>query len=101
MFMSLLGNVASAIIGTVAMPMAMLVWHLVFDFILGATFNPINVIASYVLMFWGSCFVELMTLQDLFGYSKKQLWIPILVGNFITYVLAAKYTSFPVKLPNL
>jgi len=91
MILSLIGNTASTIVGVAIMPMAMLGWHLVFDFILGSAFNPVNIIASYIIMFTGSCFVEFFALKIWFKYQKKELLMPILIGNFTTYVLAALY----------
>ncbi len=91
MILSFIGNTVSTIIGIIFIPIAMLGWHVVFDFILGATFNPVNIAASYMIMFAGSCLVEFFILKFWFKYTKKDLLTPILIGNFTTYVLASMY----------
>jgi hypothetical protein len=90
--MSCIGNAASVIIGTILMVITMaLAWHSFFDQFLGGTFHIVNWVATYILMYLGSCFIELITLRIIFRYTIKQLLIPSLVGNFLTYILAAAY----------
>lgn len=93
--MSCIGNTASVLIGTIvmvsAMPLWHLLWHLFFDKLLERTFNIYNNIASWILMYLGSCFIELAVLRLLFKYKTNQLMIPIVVGNAITYMLLVVY----------
>jgi hypothetical protein len=89
--MSLIGNAVSVAIGTVAAGVAMVGWHALFDTILGGTFHPVNIVATWVLMWLGSALIELVALKIFFRYSWKQLLAPVLIGNFITYVVTMVY----------
>lgn len=95
LFMSLVGNIISALFGTIIMAFAMIGWHFVFDQFLGGTFNIINSIASIVLMCLGSALIELVALRLLFSYTFKQLAVPVFLGNSISYILVVMY-----KFPN-
>ena len=75
----------------------MVMWHLTFDYFLGGTFSIYNIIANYILMCLGSSLIELGVLRLFFKYTNQQLCIPILVGNFTTYILTAIY-QFPKEL---
>jgi hypothetical protein len=85
--MSFIGNAISALLGTAIMTFAMLIWHFPLDILLGGTFHIVNIIATYILMCLGSAFIELLSIKLLFRYSFKQLWVPVLIGNILTYVL--------------
>lgn len=91
--MAIFGNIASTIIGTFIMTFGMLLWHLPADFILSGTFDIFNVIATYVLMYLGSCLIELVTIKLIFRYTIKQLIPPVFIGNLATYILAALYKA--------
>ena len=91
LIISVVGNAASAGVGTLIMAIAMLGWHYLFDQIFGGTFNPVNNIVTVVVMFIGSCTIEYAVIRLIFGYRSKHLWIAILVGNFITYLLVMMY----------
>lgn len=71
------------------MAFAMLLWHMTFDEILGGTFSVYSIIANYTLMYLGSSFIELLTIKAVFQYPTRQLWVPVFVGNFLTYALVA------------
>lgn len=86
--MSCIGNAASALLGAFIMTLAMLLWHFAFDRLLGGTFSIYNRIATFVFMYLGSSLIEFFVIKKLFRYPSKQLWPPILIGNFITYVWA-------------
>lgn len=83
---SLIGNLVSGIIGTFVMMWAMLAWHLVADnFVPHATFDPINWVATYILMCLGSVLIETWTIKMIFQDTIKRLFIPLLIGNLLTY----------------
>lgn len=84
---SLIGNLASAVIGTIVTTIGMLGWHYVFDSLMGGTFNPVNQLVTMAVMFIGSSLIEYISIRLFFGYKSKQLWVAILVGNIITYLL--------------
>jgi hypothetical protein len=89
LLMSCVGNIVSFFIGTLVTAVAMIGWHAIFDRFLDGTFNTTNFVATYIIMFLGTCFIELLTIKWLFRYEFKQLYIPVLVGNLVTYLLAA------------
>ena len=83
---SAIGNLVSGLIGTFVMMWAMLLWHLLFDnFVPHATFDIINWVATYMLMCLGSVFIETLTIKLIFKDTIKRLFIPLLIGNLLTY----------------
>ncbi|MCB0734506.1 MAG: hypothetical protein H6608_12480 [Flavobacteriales bacterium] len=87
---SVIGNLVSGLIGTFVMMWAMLIWHLLADqFVPDATFDLINWVATYVLMCLGSVFLETLTIKIIFKESIKRLFIPLLIGNVMTYGIIA------------
>lgn len=90
---SLVGNAASALIGTIITGIGMLGWHYVFDTLVGGTFAPVNKLVTVAVMFIGSCLIEYVAIRLIFGYRSKQLWLAILVGNLITYLLVILFNS--------
>jgi hypothetical protein len=83
---ALIGNLVSGVIGTFIMMWIMLVWHLIADnFVPHSTFDIINWIVTYILMCLGSVFIEILTIKKLFKDSIKRLFIPLLIGNLLTY----------------
>jgi len=84
------GNLVSGLIGTFIMMFAMLFWHLIMDdFIPKATFDPINWVATYVLMCLGSVALEVFTVKLIYKETFKKLFMPLLVGNLLTYSFIA------------
>lgn len=96
-WMSCIGNAASTLVGTLVMALFMLVWDFAFDTFLSGMPNLINTIATIVIMFLGSCFIEFLAIKYFFGYSFKQLWLPILIGNAVTYGLIIVFNLNEVK----
>lgn len=86
--MSCLGNFVSATIGILIMVLAMLGWHFLFDRFLGGTFEPLNILASWILMYLGTALIELFAIKLFFKYPLKTLIAPVFIGNLITYALA-------------
>ncbi|OIV44014.1 hypothetical protein [Flavobacterium johnsoniae] len=83
---SVVGNLISGLVGTFVMMWAMLFWHLVADnFVPHATFDIINWVATYILMCLGSVFLEVLTIKLIFNDTIKKLFIPLLIGNLLTY----------------
>lgn len=98
---SLIGNLVSGLVGTFVMMWVMLFWHLLADnFVPHATFDIINWVATYILMCLGSVFIETLTIKLIFKDSIKRLFIPLLIGNlltygFIAYTMATKTNKDP------
>lgn len=98
---SVIGNLVSGLVGTFVMMWAMLFWHLLADnFVPNATFDIINWVATYILMCFGSVFIETLTIKLIFKDTIKRLFIPLLIGNlltygFIAYVMVAKTGKDP------
>lgn len=83
---SLIGNLASGLIGTFVMMWAMIVWHFLVDnFVPHATFDKINWIATYILMCLGSVLIEAYIIKLIFKDSLHKLYLPLLIGNLLTY----------------
>ena len=83
---SVIGNLVSGLVGTFVMMWAMLFWHLLADrFVPQATFDIINWVATYILMCLGSVLIETITIKLIFKETIKRLFIPLLIGNALTY----------------
>lgn len=83
---SIVGNLVSGFIGTFVMMWAMIFWHLIADnFVPHATFDIINWVATYILMCLGSVLIETITIKLIFKETLKRLFIPLLIGNLLTY----------------
>ena len=91
LLISCIGNAASVFLGTFVMTFAMMLWHLPADMIFGGTFAFPNVVATYVLMYLGSAFIELLAIKLIFRYSFDDLWIPVFMGNLVTYILTLMF----------
>ncbi len=88
MLMSCIGNGASLILGSIIIGLSMILWHLFFDEIIGlGSFHIYNWIVSWILMYIGSALIELLTLKLFFRYTAKQLFLPVFIGNSVTYAL--------------
>ena len=85
---SFVGNVTSIFGGIIFMAVVMTFWHMAFDRILGS-YSLTTYIISTVLMYTGTVVIELLSINLFFKYFFKQLLVPVVVGNFITYVLVA------------
>lgn len=87
---SVIGNLVSGLIGSFIMMWAMLLWHLAADrFVPQATFDIINWIATYIIMCFGSVFIETITIKIFFKSTIKKIFFPLLVGNLLTYSFIA------------
>ena len=87
LLISIVGNAASGLIGIYVMPFILLLWHLIADGILGGTFNLINWIATYILMCFGSVFIEICIVRLIWKIPIKKLFIPMAIGNISSYLL--------------
>ena len=92
-FISVIGNCVSGIIGTNVMVFGMLFWHLIADNFLPGTFNTTNWIATYVLMCLGSVFLETLTIKMLYKEPIKKLFLPMLLGNLLSYIFIAYFMA--------
>lgn len=89
-FVSLIGNCVSGFVGTFIMIFAMIFWHMLFDWIFQiGTFDKINWIATYLLMCLGSVFLETQTIKIIYNEKIKRLFLPMLVGNILSYAFIA------------
>ncbi len=88
-YASLIGNCVSGFVGTFVMMWAMLFWHLIVDNFLPGTFNIFNWIATYVLMCFGSVFLETLTIRIIYKEPIKRLFLPMMVGNVLSYIFIA------------
>ena len=91
---SVIGNLVSGLVGTLVMMWAMIVWHLLADnFVPHATFDKINWVATFILMCFGSVLIETLTIKLIFKDTIKRLFIPLLIGNLLTYGFIAYIMS--------
>lgn len=91
LYISFIGNIFSTLTGIIAAPLALLMWHALFDSLLGGTFNIINKIVTVFFMYLASCLIELYAIRGIFGYTIRQLLVPIAIGNLVTYIFAIVY----------
>jgi hypothetical protein len=96
---SFIGNCVSGFVGTFIMVWGMLFWHLIVDQFVNGTFNLINWIATYVLMCLGSVFLEALAIKLIYKEKIKRLFVPMLTGNFLSYVFIA-YVMFTATKPD-
>jgi hypothetical protein len=105
MLISSVGNLFSAIIGTIVMVFVLLFWELLLGLILTPVrdsqglfikniFPVANLIVTYTLMYLGSAFIELIAIKKIFHYTSKELLAPVFIGNLISYLLIAAYQLF-------
>ena len=88
--MSVVGNLVSGIIGTFIMTYGMFVWHLIADTLFfKATFNPINWIMTFILMCLGSVILEALAVKFILKKNIKKIFIPLLIGNLMSYIFIA------------
>lgn len=88
-WMSVVGNIASTLVGTAITALLALPVTYGFYSILGEISPNVDFAIEVIFMYFGSCLIELLTINKVFGYPAKQLWISIFAGNFATYALAA------------
>lgn len=87
---SIVGNVVSALAGTFLLMWVMLLWHFSADWIMPhGTFDTINWVATYLLMCLGSVLIEAFTIKFIFNETIKRVFIPLLIGNLLTYCFIA------------
>lgn len=88
--MSAIGNSISGLAGIYLMPWLMIFWHFLVDrFMPHATFDIINWVCTFILMCLGSVALEVTAVALIFKYRFKKLFLPMAVGNVLTYLLTA------------
>ena len=94
-----LGKAVSVLVIFVIVLGAILVYQLLPDVIISYrdTFYNLELIATFIFMYLGCALIELFVIQKIFRYPYKDLWIPICVGNLVTYSLIATFLQ-PTKL---
>ena len=80
------GNMASFYVGTFLMMIVSAMWQIIFNIYPIGTVE--NYVISCILMCLGSSLVGLMVIKAFFNYTFKNLLVPVLIGNSITYVFA-------------
>ena len=87
---STIGNLVSGLVGTIIMIFMMVFWHALFDKLAPqATFDIINWVATYILMCLGSVAIEVLAIKLIYKESFKRLFLPLFIGNLLTYVFIA------------
>lgn len=87
LLVSTIGNLISGIIGTFLFMLLMLVWHFVFDSFLPDSIKwTIDIIASIIIMCMGSILIETMAISFFFKISFRKLFVPLMIGNILTYL---------------
>jgi hypothetical protein len=96
---SIVGNLFSGIVGTFIMIFAMVFWHALFDKLVPqATFDIINWVATYVLMCLGSVAIEVVAVKFIYKEPFKRLFLPLLIGNLLTYLFIASLMALDAKI---
>ncbi len=85
-YVSLIGNCVSGVAGTFLMTIGMIFWHAIVDNFVHGTFNKFNWVATYVLMCFGSVWLETYTIKIIFKEPIKKLFLPMLTGNLLSYL---------------
>ena len=67
----------------------MIFWHFIIDHLVNGTFNTFNWVATYILMCFGSVFLETITIRLIYKEPIKNLFLPMLTGNFLSYAFIA------------
>lgn len=92
---SVVGNLVSGLIGTVFMATASILYHTIADTLLfESTFNPVNWIASYLIMCFGSILLELFAVKLIWKYKFKDLILPLGIGNILSYTVIIALNNF-------
>ena len=98
LWVSIVVNAASAMVGASILTFAMFFWQVFFDMLSGGgTFSLPSLIANYIIMYLVSSLMELFAIRIIFGYPLRSLWVPVFVGNAITYLMVLFY-KFPQDL---
>ncbi len=92
---ALLGKLVS-VLAMLAMSLsAFLIYYLLPEAIINVIHKgEFEYIITFILMYVGSSLIELFVIQKIFRYPYKSLWVPISVGNLITYILIAMFDFF-------
>lgn len=92
LLVAVIGNCVSFFIGTWVMSVAMLGWHFIADRFFGGTFNIPNYVISFILLYLGTCLIELFVVKLLLrNYTFRQLAPAVFIGNLVTYLLVLVY----------
>lgn len=95
-YMSLVGNIVSFLAVIYFMPIALLAVESIVAFELGIHVKVWQFV-NWILMYLGSVAIELGAIKICFQYTARQLLVPVLVGNFVTYFLTFIYQYFILK----
>jgi hypothetical protein len=87
--MSLVANAVSATVGVIALTFGMLGWHLLVDPLVGGTFAFVNLVASLVLMWFGSVVIESLVCRIGWKYPLRRTFPPLMLGNLLSYAVVA------------
>ncbi len=96
-FVALVGNIASTIVGTFITTFGVL---FSVELFLDIHQLALRILATWIALYAGSVFIEIWTIKVLFGYRIKQLLVPVLIGNLVTYFMVIGY-HFPKEFLGL
>lgn len=82
LLISTIGNLISGIIGTFVMLWAMLIWHWLTDWLIPTSAQWI---LTFIIMCFGSVVIEVIAINLIFHEKIKRIFIPLLIGNLLTY----------------
>jgi hypothetical protein len=89
LLVSSIANIISGTIGTIVLTLIMIIWHMLIDKFVGGTFNLFNWSATFIIMFVGSVVIEILFVKIFFKIKFKQLILPLIIGNVLTYIFIA------------
>jgi hypothetical protein len=94
LLLSSVGNIFSGAVGTIAMMVAMLFWHIIVDNLTDSTFHMLNWVATYVIMCLGSIFLEVVAVKKMCTLPTRKLFPLMLIGNILSYIFIACFIAF-------
>lgn len=86
---SVVANVFSATIGLYLLVFGMIGWHFVVDNFVRGTFHIFNKIATIIMMFLLSSFLETILVRIIWKYKIRRTTKCLIIGNFISYLVVA------------
>ncbi|RPI17065.1 MAG: hypothetical protein EHM58_10545 [Ignavibacteriae bacterium] len=94
---SLVGNIVSAIMGTLLFMFLSLIIEgaigLVFQL---DSFSTVSWILNYIFMCFGSILIEILVVMAIWKYSFKKLFIPLSIGNVLSYLIIFYLINFNI-----
>jgi hypothetical protein len=93
---TLTGNVVSYFFGTLMMLYGMALWYKGVNFLIPhEPFGTANWTITYILMCLGSVLLEARFIQMIYTVGFKQIFLPLLAGNALVYIIIALESGAP------